>query len=192
MLQRTLRLPVVKREVKVDWGGAFFISASVSLLLLWVTFAGNKYDWVSWQTYTMVGGSVVLALLFVLVETKARSPIIPLRLFRNRTIALTSLGSLFVGVAMFAGTVFFSQFFQLARGDSPTMSGVMTIPLIGGLFVASTVSGQVITRTGRWKIWLVTGMVLLTAGLGLLAGMRHDTPYWHLGVFMALMGLGSV
>src|SRR4051794_12197209 len=86
VLQRTLKLPVVKRDVKVDWGGAFFISAAVSLLLLWVTFAGNKYDWISWQTYTMVGGALVLALLFVLVEAKAQNPIIPLRLFRNRTI----------------------------------------------------------------------------------------------------------
>ncbi|WP_329546712.1 MFS transporter [Streptomyces sp. NBC_01356] len=190
VLQKTLHLPVVKRDVKVDWGGAFFISAAVSLLLVWVTFAGDKYDWVSWQTYAMVGGSIVLGLLFVLVESKASEPIIPLRLFRNRTITLSSLASLFVGVAMFTGTVFFSQYFQLARDKSPTMSGVMTIPMIGGLFVASTVSGQIITKTGRWKAWLVSGGVLITAGLGLLGTIRYDTPYWHVAVYMALLGLG--
>ncbi|WP_328481027.1 MFS transporter [Streptomyces sp. NBC_00377] len=190
VLQKTLHLPVVKREVKVDWGGAFFISAAVSLLLLWVTFAGDKYDWVSWQTYTMVGGSILLGLLFVLVESRASEPIIPLRLFRNRTITLSSLASLFVGVAMFTGTVFFSQFFQLARDKSPTMSGVMTIPMIGGLFISSTVSGQFITRTGKWKIWLVSGGVLVTAGLGLLGTIRYDTDYWKMAVFMALLGLG--
>ncbi|MBK3638284.1 MFS transporter [Streptomyces sp. MBT97] len=190
VLQKTLHLPVVKREVKVDWGGAFFISAAVSLLLLWVTFAGDKYDWVSWQTYTMVGGSIVLGLLFVLIESRASEPIIPLRLFRNRTITLSSLASLFVGVAMFTGTVFFSQFFQLARDKSPTMSGVMTIPMIGGLFISSTVSGQFITRTGKWKIWLVSGGVLVTAGLGLLGTVRYDTDYWKMAVFMALLGLG--
>ncbi|WP_328845422.1 MFS transporter [Streptomyces sp. NBC_00258] len=190
VLQKTLHLPVVKRDVKVDWGGAFLISAAVSLLLVWVTFAGDKYEWVSWQTYAMVGGAVALGLLFVLVESKAKEPIIPLRLFRNRTITLSSLASLFVGVAMFSGTVFFSQYFQLARDKSPTMSGVMTIPMIGGLFISSTVSGQIITKTGKWKVWLVSGGVLITAGLGLLGTIRYDTDYWRVAVFMALLGLG--
>ncbi|MFJ8852683.1 MFS transporter [Streptomyces sp. NPDC102437] len=190
VLQKTLKLPVVKREVKVDWWGAFFISAAVSLLLVWVTFAGDKYDWLSWQTAAMVIGSLVLAGIFIAVESKASEPIIPLRLFRNRTITLASLASLFVGIAMFAGTVFFSQYFQLARGKSPTMSGVMTIPMIAGLFVSSTVSGQIITKTGRWKAWLVSGGFLVTAGLGLLGTIRHDTEYWHIAVFMAVMGLG--
>ncbi|MFF0012958.1 MFS transporter [Streptomyces sp. NPDC005374] len=190
VLQKTLHLPVVKRDVKVDWAGATFVAAAVSLLLVWVTFAGDKYDWVSWQTYAMVGGSIILGLLFVLIESKASEPIIPLRLFRNPTITLASLASLFVGVAMFTGTVFFSQYFQLARDKSPTMSGVMTIPMIGGLFVSSTVSGQFITRTGRWKAWLVSGGVLVTAGLGLLGTIRYDTDYWKMSIFMALLGLG--
>ncbi|MCX4771115.1 MFS transporter [Streptomyces sp. NBC_01260] len=190
VLQKTLKLPVVKREVKVDWTGAFFISSAVSLLLLWVTFAGDKYDWMSWQTGVMLAGSVVLALLFVLTESRASEPIIPLRLFRNRTITLASLASLFVGIAMFAGTVFFSQYFQLARGKSPTMSGVMTIPMITGLFLSSTISGQVITRTGRWKAWLVSGGFLITAGLGMLGTIRYDTAYWQIAIYMFVMGLG--
>ncbi|WP_435611484.1 MFS transporter [Streptomyces sp. bgisy159] len=190
VLQKTLHLPETKRRVKVDWAGAFFITAAVSLLLIWVTFADDKYAWLSWQTYTMVGGALALAAVFLLVETRAAEPIIPLYLFRNRTITLASLASLFVGVAMFAGTVFFSQYFQLARDKSPTMSGVMTIPMIAGLFVSSTVSGQVITKTGRWKGWLVSGGVLLTAGLGLLGTMRYDTDYWKIALFMAVMGLG--
>lgn len=190
VLQKTLNLPVVKRKVKIDWTGAFLISAAVSLLLLWVTFAGDKYDWVSTQTYVMLAGTVVLGALFLFTESRASEPIIPLRLFRNRTITLASLASLFVGIAMFAGTVFFSQYFQLARDKSPTMSGVMTIPMIGGLFLSSTVSGLVITKTGRWKAWLVSGGVLVTAGLGLLGTIRYDTVYWHIAVFMAIMGLG--
>ncbi|WP_329077607.1 DHA2 family efflux MFS transporter permease subunit [Streptomyces niveus] len=190
VLQKTLNLPVVRRKVKIDWTGAFLISAAVSLLLLWVTFAGDKYDWVSWQTYTMLAGTVVLGALFLLTESRASEPIIPLRLFRNRTITLASLASLFVGIAMFAGTVFFSQYFQLARDKSPTMSGVMTIPMIGGLFLSSTVSGLIITKTGRWKAWLVSGGVLVTAGLGLLGTIRYDTEYWHIAAFMAIMGLG--
>ncbi|MBN3929406.1 MFS transporter [Streptomyces verrucosisporus] len=191
VLRKTLHLPVVKREnVKVDWLGASQITAAVSLLLIWVTLAGNSYDWLSWQTYTMVGTSLLLILAFVVTESRAAEPIIPLGLFRNRTITLTALASLFVGIAMFGATVFLSQYFQLARGESPTMSGVLTIPMIGGLFVSSTVSGLVITRTGRWKVWLVAGSVLLTAGLGLLGTMRYDTPYWRIAVFMALLGAG--
>ncbi|MGW0666381.1 DHA2 family efflux MFS transporter permease subunit [Streptomyces sp. NPDC002746] len=190
VLQKTLKLPVVKREVKVDWTGAFFISSAVSLLLLWVTFAGDKYNWMSWQTGVMLAGSVLLALLFVFTESRASEPIIPLRLFRNRTITLASLASLFVGIGMFAGTVFFSQYFQLARGKSPTMSGVMTIPMITGLFLSSTLSGQIITKTGRWKVWLVSGGFLLTAGLGMLGTIRYDTTYWHIAIYMFVMGLG--
>ncbi len=190
VLQKTLRLPVVRREVKVDWLGAFLISGAVSALLIWVTQAGDTYPWISWQTWAMTGGAVTLGLLFVLVESRASEPIIPLRLFRNKTITLASAASLFVGIAMFSSTVFFSQFFQLARNESPTMSGVLTIPMIGGLFVSSTVSGQVITKTGKWKAWLIIGGVLLTAGLGMLGTLRYDTPYWHIAVYMALTGLG--
>ncbi|MEV0694001.1 MDR family MFS transporter [Streptomyces sp. NPDC050388] len=190
VLQKTLHLPETRRKVKVDWAGAFFITAAVSLLLIWVTFADDRFAWLSWQTYAMVGGALLLTLVFLFTETKASEPIIPLRLFRNSTITLASVASLFVGIAMFAGTIFFSQYFQLARNESPTMSGVLTIPMIAGLFVSSTVSGLIITRTGRWKAWLVSGGALLTAGLGLLSTMRYDTPYWHIGVFMALMGLG--
>jgi EmrB/QacA subfamily drug resistance transporter len=190
VLQKTLHVPTVKRKVKVDWLGATLIAAATCLILLWVTFAGDKYEWISWQTWAMVGGSVALTLLFLLVESKAAEPIIPLRLFRNRTVALSAFASLFVGIGMFAGTIFFAQYFQLARGESPTMSGVLTIPMIGGLFVSSTVSGNLITRTGKWKAWLVAGGFLLAAGLGLLGTIRYDTPYWHVAVFMAVMGVG--
>ncbi|OEJ39819.1 transporter [Streptomyces agglomeratus] len=190
LLQKTLKLPVVRRKVKIDWLGAFFLAASVSLLMIWVTLAGDDYDWISWQTYAMVGGSVLLGLIFVVVETKAAEPLIPLRFFRNRTIALTSFASLFVGVAMFGSTVFLSQYFQLARDKSPTMSGVMTIPMIAGLFVSSTVSGQIITKTGRWKGFLVGGGVGLVAGLGLLSTITYDTEYWKVAVYMAVLGLG--
>ncbi|PJN32458.1 MFS transporter [Streptomyces sp. CB02959] len=191
VLQKTLKLPVVKREgVKIDWAGSFFIAASVTLLLVWVTLAGKNYDWISWQTFAMVGGAVVLAVIFVIIESKAKEPLIPLRLFRNKTITLATIASLFVGIGMYSGTVFFSQYFQLAEGKTPTMSGIMTIPMVMGLFLSSMISGQIITRTGRWKIFLVSGGVLLTAGLGLLGTLRTDTPYWHAAVYMALMGLG--
>ncbi|RCG31874.1 MFS transporter [Sphaerisporangium album] len=190
VLQKTLHVPTLRREVKIDWAGAFLITAAVSLLLVWVSFAGHKYDWLSWQTGAMVGGAVVLGLLFLLAESRASEPIVPLRLFRNSAISLAVAASLFVGIAMFGATTFLSQYFQLARGESPTMAGVMTLPMILGLAVSSTVAGQIITRTGRWKIFLVIGGVFLTAGFGLMGTLRFDTEYWIVAVYMFCVGVG--
>ncbi|ADU07153.1 MULTISPECIES: MDR family MFS transporter [Micromonospora] len=190
VLQRTLRLPVVKREVKIDWWGATLITAAVSLLLVWITLAGDRYDWISWQSGVMVAGAALLGALAARVEKRATDPMIPPHLFRNRTITLAVIASIAVGVGMFGASVFLGQYFQISRGASPTMSGLMTLPMIGGLLVSSTVVGRIITSTGRWKSWLVIGSVLLTAGFALMGTMRADTPYWHLAVFMALIGLG--
>ncbi|OHX03763.1 MDR family MFS transporter [Micromonospora sp. WMMB235] len=190
VLQRTLRLPVVKREVKIDWWGATLITAAVSLLLVWITLAGDRYDWISWQSGVMVAGAALLGALAARVEKRAADPMIPPHLFRNRTITLAVIASIAVGVGMFGASVFLGQYFQISRGASPTMSGLMTLPMIGGLLVSSTVVGRIITSTGRWKSWLVIGSMLLTAGFALMGTMRADTPYWHLAVFMALIGLG--
>ena len=190
VLQKTLHLPVLKRKVQIDYLGAMLLAAGVSSLLVWVSLAGQEFDWWSWQTWLMVGGGIVLLLMTVLAEHVAPEPIIPLRLFRDRTIVLASLTSLFVGVALFGATVFLSQYFQLARGESPTWSGVLTIPMIAGLFLSSTISGQVITRTGRWKAWAVIGGILLTAGLGLMATIAYDTDYWVVAPYMFLVGAG--
>ncbi|WP_459115333.1 MFS transporter [Kineococcus haloalkalitolerans] len=190
VLQKTLDLPVVRREVHIDYAGALLIAAGVSSLLIWVSLAGHQFDWASWQTAAMVAGGVVLLAVAVLVESRVADPIIPVRFFRNPTVVLSALASLFVGVAMFGGTIFLSQYFQLARGETPTMSGLLTLPMIVGLFLSSTIAGQVITRTGRWKGWIVTGGVLLTAGLGLMGTVEHDTRYWVLAPWMFLIGTG--
>ncbi|MFB9322323.1 MDR family MFS transporter [Cryptosporangium minutisporangium] len=190
VLQKTLHLPVVKRKVKIDYLGATLVTAAVSLLLIWVSLGGNEFAWASWQTALMVPGALVLGLLFVLVESRASEPIIPLALFRNRTVTLATVASLFVGVAMFGASVFLSQYFQIARGNSPTASGLMTLPMIGGLFLASTLSGKIITATGKWKRFLVAGAFLVTVGFALMGTARADTPYWHLALFMALIGVG--
>ncbi|OKI89384.1 MDR family MFS transporter [Micromonospora sp. CB01531] len=190
VLQKTLHLPVVKRPAKIDWWGATLITAAVSLLLIWVTLAGDKYDWISWQSAVMVVGAVLLGALAIRVEQRASEPLIPPRLFRSRTITLAVVASIAVGVGMFGASVFLGQYFQISRGQSPTMSGLMTLPMIGGLLVASTVVGRIITNTGRWKRYLVAGSVLLTAGFATMGTLRADTPYWRIAIFMALIGLG--
>ncbi|NES14006.1 MULTISPECIES: MDR family MFS transporter [Micromonospora] len=190
VLQKTLHLPVVKRQVKIDWWGATLITAAVSLLLIWITLAGDKYDWISWQSGVMVAGALLLGATAIRVEQRASEPMIPPRLFRSRTITLAVIASIAVGVGMFGASVFLGQYFQISRGESPTMSGLMTLPMIGGLLVASTVIGRIITNTGRWKRYLVAGSVLLTAGFATMGTLRADTPYWRIAIFMALIGLG--
>jgi len=189
-LQLTLKLPVVKRTVHIDYLGSILLAAGVSSLLIWVSLAGKSFAWWSWQTWLMVGGGIALLALTVLAERTAPEPIIPLRFFRNRTVVMSSLTSLFVGIALFGATVFLGQYFQLARGETPTMAGVMTIPLIAGLFLSSTISGLVISRTGRWKAFVLSGGVLLTAGLGLLGTIAYDTNYWVVAPYMLLIGAG--
>ncbi|MET9306012.1 MDR family MFS transporter [Streptomyces cellulosae] len=191
LLQRTLRLPAVgRREAKIDFLGAFLIVAGVCALLIWVTLAGNEFDWASWQTAALTGAGVLLLVAAVFVEARTAEPVIPLNIFRNRTVTLTTVASLLVGVAMFGGTVFLSQYFQVSLGKSPTVAGLMSLPMILGLLVSSTVAGQVISKTGVWKRYLVAGAVIMTVGLGLLSTIDADTSFTLLSVYMAVLGIG--
>lgn len=117
-------------------------------------------------------------------------PIIPLTIFRNRTVTLTTVASLLVGAAMFGGTVFLAQYFQLVLGKSPTVAGLMSLPMIFGLLVSSTVAGQIVSATGRWKRYLVAGALLMTIGLGLLSTLDSGTGFGLLSFYMAVLGVG--
>ncbi|MEU6202485.1 MDR family MFS transporter [Micromonospora musae] len=190
VLQKTLRLPVVKRKAQIDWWGATMITAAVSVLLIWVSLAGDQFAWASWATVAMVGGALLLGALAIRIETRAAEPMIPPHLFRSRTITLATVASIAVGIGMFGASVFLGQYFQLSRGESPTMAGLMTLPMILGLVVSSTLTGRVISRTGRWKRFLVVGSALLTAGFALLGTLRADTNFALLSCYMALVGIG--
>ncbi|MGK3954674.1 MDR family MFS transporter [Arthrobacter sp. R4] len=192
LLQVTLKIPHVKRPAKIDWLGSILLTSGVSLLLIWVSFAGNPdyYDWWSWQSGLMVGGGVLLLALLVLVESKVEQPIIPLKIISERTTALAILASVAVGVAMFGSSTFLGQYFQVARGATPTEAGLLTLPMIAGNLIGSVVSGQLISRTGKWKRYLVGGSILLIAGLGLAGTVDHTTELWLTGVYTAILGLG--
>ena len=191
VLQKTLHLPTIKRDVKIDYAGATLIMGGISLILVWVSLAGTNFDWISGTSALLLGGALVLIAAALWVEARvAVEPVIPLRLFRDRTTALATAASVMIGVAMFGATVYLSQYFQLARGMSPTEAGLMSVAMVGGLLVSSIASGRIITRTGLWKRWLVGGMVLVIAGIGLLGTIDAETPLWLVGVFMALVGLG--
>jgi MFS family permease len=192
LLQITLKIQHVKRPAKIDWLGSILLTTGVSLLLIWVSFAGNPdyYDWWSWQSALMVGGGVVLLALLVVVESKVSQPIIPLKIISERTTALAIWASVAVGVAMFGSSTFLGQYFQVARGATPTEAGLLTLPMIAGNLIGSVLSGQLISRTGKWKRYLVAGSVLLIGGLGLAGTMDHTTELWQSGVFTAILGLG--
>ncbi|MEK0154032.1 MFS transporter [Arthrobacter oryzae] len=192
LLQITLKLPHVKRHAKIDWLGSILLTSGVSLLLIWVSFAGNPdyYDWWSWQTAAMVGGGVLLLALLVVVESRVEQPVIPLKIISERTTALAILASVAVGVGMFGSSAFLGQYFQVARGATPTEAGLLTLPMIAGNLIGSVLSGQLISRTGKWKRYLVAGSILLIGGLGLAGSIDHTTELWLTGLYTAILGLG--
>lgn len=165
VIQRTLDLPHVRKNVRIDYVGAALIAAGVSTLLIWVTLAGKSFDWASGFSFGLVALGVILLAVAVWTETRVADPIIPLYLFRDRTITLATVASIAVGVALFGGAVFLGQYFQIARGYSPTAAGLLTLPMVIGSMVSASVSGSLITRYGRWKIYLVVGAAMMTLGL---------------------------
>jgi EmrB/QacA subfamily drug resistance transporter len=191
VLQRTLKLTTVRREnVHVDYLGAALIAAGVSVLLIWVSFVDNSFGWLSWQTGAMVGAGLVLLALAVLVETRTREPVVPLTIVVQRTPALAILASLAVGMAMFGGAVFLGQYFQIGRGYTPTEAGLLTMPMMAGVLVASTVSGRMISKSGRIKPYIVTGAIVLVLGFLGLGMVDHATSLWIVGTAMAVVGVG--
>ena len=202
LVQATLHVPVrAKKKTTIDYLGIVLLSVSVSLLLIWVTNAGttkggdwgdvaNNNDWWSLSTVLMVGGSLLAAILFVIVELRSKEPLIPLTLFRNRTFTLSVIASIATGIAMFGASVFLSQYMQLARGATPTEAGLMTIPMIGGLLISSIGVGALVTKYGSWKPYLIVGSVLLVAGSFLLSTIHYDTDFFLVSVYMFLLGAG--
>jgi len=191
VLQLKLHLPTIKREVKIDYLGATLLMGGVSIILIWVSLAGQQFDWVSGTSAAMVIGGIVVLALALLVEAKfAAQPIIPLTLFKDRTISLATFAAIMVGVAMLSATTFMAEYFQTARGMSPTHAGLMSLSMVVGLMGTSIVSGRMISSTGRWKIWLTSGMVAVCVGVGLLGTIDHTTSLWIVGAWMLILGAG--
>ncbi|MEJ6490425.1 MDR family MFS transporter [Leucobacter sp. USCH14] len=191
IVQKTLHLPKRPRKrTSIDYFGIVLLSAAVSLLLIWVTNAGKDYDWWSLTTLLMVGGALLAAVLFIIVELRSKEPLIPLTLFRSRTFTLAVVASIATGIAMFGSSVFLSQYMQLSRGATPTQAGVMTIPMIAGLLLASIGVGGLITKYGKWKPYLIVGAILLIAGSTMLSTIHYDTNFALVSLYMFLLGAG--
>ncbi|MQA80178.1 MAG: DHA2 family efflux MFS transporter permease subunit [Streptosporangiales bacterium] len=185
-----LRMPHVTRSHKVDYLGATVIVAGVSLLLLYLNWSGTANGWFSPLSLVLLGGSLALTVVFVLVERRAPEPIIPMRLFRNSVFSIGNLFAILAGVAMFGGIVFFPLYLQAVMGMSPTVSGLAMLPMVVGIFTTSIGSGQLISRTGRYKIYPILGAATLLVALGLMSRLSVDTPYWQAAIFAYVFGAG--
>ncbi|MFJ6532641.1 MDR family MFS transporter [Microbacterium sp. NPDC091662] len=192
LLQFTLHLPKPQRDTKVsiDYFGIVLLAVGVSTLLIWVSMGGNQFDWDSSTSIMLIVTAAVAIAAFITVEFFVKEPIVPMSLFRNRTFTLSVIASIAIGVSMFATSVFLAQYFQLARGATPTESGLMTIPMIIGQMGASIIIGQLVSRFGKWKGWMLTGSVLATVGVSLMATLRYDTPFPLVAVYMFVLGAG--
>lgn len=191
VLRKFLHLRHVRRPVRVDWWGAVLISIAASLPLVWVSFVGSSYAWVSVETALFALGTLVALAVLVAVERRHTEPLVPPAIVMERTTLLAILASIAVGIAQFGSSVFLAQYFQIARGHSPTIAGLLMLPMIAGTMFGSAGSGAFITRTGEWKRPIMLGSVSLLVGLVLMGTLDHTTPMWLLGIFMVLVGLGT-
>jgi EmrB/QacA subfamily drug resistance transporter len=187
---RVLTMPFTRRDHQIDYLGAALIVGGVSLLLLLLSLGGSEFEWGSTEIVGMAIGSAVLLTLAVVQERRAVEPIIPPRLFRIPTFRITSLAGFIVGVAMFGAIVYLPQYLQIVKGQSPTRSGLLTIPLMIGLMGMSIGSGRVITRTGRYKVFPVVGLIVVAIGLSLFSLLGVDTPLPVAGAYMLVLGAG--
>jgi EmrB/QacA subfamily drug resistance transporter len=185
-----LRMPVIRRQHKIDYLGAATIVGAVTCLLLYLDWRGNDYGWTDPFALALVAGTVLLAGLFVAIERRADEPIIPMRLFRNPVFSVGNLFAFLAGVAMFGTIIFLPVYLQAVKGFSPTESGLALLPAIVGIFSTSITSGQLITRTGRYKIFPVIGAVVMTVAMFLLSRLGVDTPFWQVALYEYLFGAG--
>ncbi len=190
MLQKFLRLDHRPTPVKFDYLGALAITATVSLLMVWLTFGGAAFAWWSAPS-AAIGASIALLIpLAVRTQLRARQPLVPLHMATDRTVVLAVAASMVIGMAVFGASVFLAQYFQFARGLSASAAGILVAPMMLGSLAGSVVSGQLITRYGRWKRFLVTGGVLLVTGLSAVALAGAGAPLWAVCLAEAAIGLG--
>ncbi|MFH8988354.1 MFS transporter [Streptomyces sp. NPDC017940] len=185
-----LKLPKPAARGRFDVLGALLLAAASTCLVLLTSWGGTEYAWGSRVVLGLAAGAVVSCLLFLLVERFAAEPIIPLRLFRDSVFNITGLVGLVVGVALFGAASYLPTYLQMVDGASATESGLLMLPMMGGVVGASIVAGQLISHTGRYRIYPVLGSALSVVGMYLLSRLEADTPQVQYSIWMALLGAG--
>ncbi|MCU1681648.1 MAG: transporter [Amycolatopsis sp.] len=187
---KVLNVPHTRQEQKIDWWGALTLIIAVVPLLI-VAEQGNTWGWGAGGSIACYAVGVFGIIMFIVVEKLMKdAALIPLRLFKNTTFSVAIVGGVIVGVAMFGAITMIPQFLQVVKGYSPTESGLLMLPLMGGLMLSSIVCGQITSRTGRYKWLPVIGTLIIAVGAFLYAQIHYDTPVWQPLVFAGIIGLG--
>ena len=185
-------IPSVPRTAKpkIDYLGILLIALAASGLTLVTSWGGTTYPWLSTTIIVMAAGSIVALVLFILVERRAAEPMLPMRLFRNPVFAVCGPLSFIIGFAMLGGMTFLPTYMQFVQGVSATSSGLRLLPMVVGLLLTSILSGNIVSRTGRYKIFPVLGSAAIAVGLFLLSLLDENTGFWLSAVYMFVLGLG--
>ncbi|MFJ8949152.1 MDR family MFS transporter [Streptomyces sp. NPDC102381] len=185
-------IPVVKSAAKpiIDYLGIALVAVGASALILATSWGGNEYAWGSAVIIGLFVGGIVALGLFCWVETRAKEPMLPMHLFRNPVFTVCSILSFIVGFAMLGAMTFLPTYLQYVDGDSATISGVRTLPMVIGLLIASIFSGNVVSKTGKYRIFPIVGALVMALGLYLLSLMDSSTSAWLESVYMFVLGLG--
>jgi len=190
VIAKVLHLDHVRRERRIDWWGSVLLAVGLVPLLV-VAEQGQSWGWASLDSFAcyLIGAAGLV--LFVWVQQRmGDDALLPLRLFRNSTFSVASAQVTIIGMAMFGGMAVIPLYLQIVKGASPTKSGLLLLPLVAGLMLASLASGQLIARTGRYKIFPVVGSVLMVIGMGLMITIGADTALWQTDIYMAVFGIG--
>ncbi|HEY1370121.1 MAG TPA: MDR family MFS transporter [Gaiellaceae bacterium] len=190
VIAAVLHTPVARRSHRIDYEGAVLLAAGVGPLTLALTWGGTQYAWASWMVVGLFAVGTLFLVLFALQERRAAEPIIPPQLFRNRIFNASAAVAFLVAFSMFGAIVYLPLYLQIVHGASPTSSGLKLVPLMGGLLVAATVSGRLISRIGRYKAFAVAGAAVMTVGTYLLSRITAGTGEAELAVYAALLGAG--
>lgn len=190
VIATTLHIPVRSAKHTIDYLGTFLIASVATCLVLVASLGGTTWDWGSAQIIGLALLGVVLAVVFVQVERRAAEPVLPLKLFRIRTFTLSAVISFVVGFAMFGAMTYLPTFLQVVQGVSPTMSGVHMLPMVIGLLLSSTASGQIVSRTGRWKVFPIVGTGVTALGLLLLHQLDENSSTGEMSAYFFVFGLG--
>jgi EmrB/QacA subfamily drug resistance transporter len=190
VLAVTLPSATERRSPRIDYLGTVLLAAGLSAIILLTTLGGNTYDWGSWPIVGMGVLGVACLVAFAFAERRAAEPILPPALFANRVFVVTSAVAAVVGFGLFGALTYLPLFQQVVRGLSPTASGLQLLPVMGGLLVSSIASGQVISRTGRYKAFPIAGTAIAALGLWLLSSLDASTGEGVAALHMLILGLG--
>ncbi|MFE6839448.1 DHA2 family efflux MFS transporter permease subunit [Streptomyces sp. NPDC057705] len=189
VIAAALHIPARPSKHTIDYLGTFLIACVATCLVL-IASLGGTWGWGSARIIGLAVLGAVLLAVFLLVERKAAEPVLPLGLFRIRTFTLCSAISFVVGFAMFGAMVYLPTFLQVVQGVSPTMSGVHMLPMVIGMLISSTASGQIVSRTGRWKVFPIAGTGVTAIGLLLLHQLHRTSSTWEMSIYFFVFGAG--